>query len=84
MQQPHEQPSGNAGVATRAPWAFRVDTIDFDGDGAADIVMTPPPVLPGRMMGERCNPAYSPRVLALLEAPGAVLAEVEAERKVGS
>ena len=39
--QPHEQSSGNAGVATHAPWAFWVDVLDFNGDGAADFVMTP-------------------------------------------
>ena len=39
--QPHEQSSGNAGVATNAPWAFWVDVVDFNGDGAADFVMTP-------------------------------------------
>ncbi len=39
--QPHEQSSGNARVATQAPWAFWVDVLDFNGDGAADFVMTP-------------------------------------------
>ena len=39
--QPHEQSSGNAGVATNAPWAFRVDVLDFNGDGAADFVIIP-------------------------------------------
>ena len=39
--QPHEQSSGNAGVATGAPWAFWVDVVDFNGDGSADFVMTP-------------------------------------------
>ena len=39
--QPHEQSSGNAGVATGAPWAVWVDVLDFNGDGAADFVMTP-------------------------------------------
>ena len=39
--QPHEQSSGNAGVATGAPWVQRVDTVDFNGDGSADFVMTP-------------------------------------------
>ena len=39
--QPHEQSSGNAGVATNAPWAYWVDVLDFNGDGAADFVMTP-------------------------------------------
>ena len=38
--QPHEQSSGNAGVATGAPSARRVDVLDFDGDGATDFVMT--------------------------------------------
>ena len=38
---PHEQSSGNAGVATGAPWAVWVDVLDFNGDGAADFVMTP-------------------------------------------
>lgn len=37
--QPHEQSSGNAGVATNAPWARWVDVVDFNGDGAADFVM---------------------------------------------
>ncbi len=41
--QPHEQSSGNAGVATGAPWAQRVDVVDFNGDGAADFVMSPTP-----------------------------------------
>lgn len=31
--QSHEQPGGNAGVATRGPWALRVDAIDFNGAG---------------------------------------------------
>ena len=39
--QPHEQSSGNAGVATDAPWAMWVDVLDFNGDGAADFVMSP-------------------------------------------
>ena len=39
--QPHEQSSGNAGVATDAPWARWVDVLDFNGDGAADFVMSP-------------------------------------------
>ncbi len=39
--QPHEQSSGNAGVATSAPWARWVDVLDFNGDRAADFVMTP-------------------------------------------
>ncbi|MCY4505366.1 MAG: hypothetical protein OXG35_00180, partial [Acidobacteria bacterium] len=39
--QPHEQSSGNAGVATQAPWALWVNVLDFNGDGAADFVMTP-------------------------------------------
>jgi len=39
--QPHEQSSGNAGVATDAPWAVWVDVLDFNGDGAADFVMSP-------------------------------------------
>ena len=39
--QPHEQSSGNAGVATNAPWARWVDVLDFNGDGAADFVMSP-------------------------------------------
>ena len=39
--QPHEQSSGNAGVATGAPWAFWVDVVDFNGDETADFVMTP-------------------------------------------
>ena len=39
--QPHEQSSGNAGVATDAPWARWVDALDFNGDGAADFVMSP-------------------------------------------
>ena len=39
--QPHEQSSGNAGVATDAPWAMGVDVLDFNGDGAADFVMSP-------------------------------------------
>ena len=38
---PHEHSSGNAGVATSAPWARWVDVVDFNGDGAADFVMTP-------------------------------------------
>lgn len=37
--QPHEQSSGNAGVATNAPHPRRVNVLDFDGDGAADFVM---------------------------------------------
>ena len=37
--QPHEQSSGNAGVAANAPWARWVDVLDFNGDGAADFVM---------------------------------------------
>ena len=37
--QPHEQSSGNAGVATNASWARWVDVVDFNGDGAADFVM---------------------------------------------
>ena len=37
--QPHEQSSGNAGVATDASWARWVDVIDFNGDGAADFVI---------------------------------------------
>ena len=41
--QPHEQYSGNAGVATGAPWGQWVDIVDFNGDGAADFVMTPAP-----------------------------------------
>ena len=41
--QPHEQSSGNAGVATGAPWAERVDIVDFNDDGAADFVMSPTP-----------------------------------------
>lgn len=41
--QPHEQSSGNAGVATDALWARWVDVLDFNGDGAADFVMTPHP-----------------------------------------
>ena len=41
--QPHEQSSGNAGVATGAPWAKWVEIVDFNGDGAADFVMTPVP-----------------------------------------
>ena len=41
--QPHEQSSGNAGVATGAPWAERVEIVDFNGDGAADFVMSPTP-----------------------------------------
>ena len=47
--QPQEQSSGNPGVATGAPWAMWVDVLDFNGDGAADFVMTPtaaPPNLP--------------------------------------
>ncbi len=39
--QPHEQSSGNAGVATGAPWVVWVDILDFNGDGAADFRMTP-------------------------------------------
>ena len=39
--QPHEQSSGNAGVTTDAPWARWVDVLDFNGDGAADFVMSP-------------------------------------------
>ena len=39
--QPDEQSSGNPGVATGAPWAFWVNVVDFNGDGAADFVMTP-------------------------------------------
>ena len=39
--QPHEQSSGNAGVATDSPWAVWVDVVDFNGDGAADFVMSP-------------------------------------------
>ena len=27
------------GMATQAPWAFWVDVLDFNGDGAADFVM---------------------------------------------
>ena len=38
---PHEQSSGNAGVATDAPWAQSVEVLDFNGDRAADFVMTP-------------------------------------------
>ena len=38
--QPHEQSSGNAGVAKDAPWARWVDVLDFNGDGTADFVMT--------------------------------------------
>ena len=41
--QPHEQSSGNPGVATGAPWAERVDVVDFNGDGAPDFVMSPTP-----------------------------------------
>ena len=41
--QPHEQSSGNAGVATGAPWGQWVEIVDFNGDGAADFVMTPAP-----------------------------------------
>ncbi len=41
--QPHEQSSGNAGVATGAPVGRRVEIVDFNGDGAADFVMTPGP-----------------------------------------
>ena len=37
--QPHEQSSGNPGVATGAPWARWVEAVDFNGDGAADFVM---------------------------------------------
>ena len=37
--QPHEQSSGNAGVATGAPSARQVDVLDFNGDGAADFAM---------------------------------------------
>ena len=36
--QPHEQSSG---VAVDAPWARWVDVLDFNGDGAADFVMSP-------------------------------------------
>ena len=39
--QPHEQSSGNAGVATGAPVAVWVDVLDFNGDGAADFAVTP-------------------------------------------
>ncbi len=39
--EPHEQSSGNPGVATVAPYARRVDVLDFNGDGAADFVVTP-------------------------------------------
>ena len=41
--QPHEQSSGNAGVATGASRAERVEIVDFNGDGAADFVMSPTP-----------------------------------------
>ena len=48
--QPHEQSSGNAGVATNAPHPRRVEVVDFNGDGAADFVMQAhlpiPPNLP--------------------------------------
>ena len=38
--QPHEQSSGNAGVATGAPSVGRVDVLDFNGDGATDFAVT--------------------------------------------
>ena len=37
--QPHEQSSGNAGVATNAPHPRRVQVLDFNGDGAPDFAM---------------------------------------------
>ena len=93
---PHEQSSGNAGVATNAPHPRRVEVIDFNGDGAPDFAMQAhlplPPNLPlvwlndgrGRFSALRCMTS-SPRLPTTSGGGGSAMAlSVAAQPRVGA